>query len=168
MKAFKHQTSGVGSDCSTNKPEPILGISLSTACNFRNTVQTQGTLRNVLQQSIGLVIVITLDLLTSCHGAQYGLTKLWHHVWSALLLSPTPLLCLHLFKCDTFLCLLWCKPVWILAALTTVMSLLMLRWSLNKVTTLAFKDSLVSGFFIVIPYKIKLFFLFCSNSYIFS
>ena len=35
------------------------------------------------------------------------LSKLWCHVWSALWLSPTPLLCLHLLKCETFLYLLW-------------------------------------------------------------
>ena len=39
----------------------------------------------------------------------WGLSKLWCHVWLALLLSsPTPLLCLLLLKCDdTFLYLLW-------------------------------------------------------------
>ena len=34
------------------------------------------------------------------HGAQYELGKLWCHVWSELLLSPTPSLCLHMLKCD--------------------------------------------------------------------
>ena len=36
----------------------------------------------------------------------WGLSKLWHHIWSALLLRPTHLLCLLLLKCDTFLYLL--------------------------------------------------------------
>ena len=37
-----------------------------------------------------------------------GLSNLWRHVWSALLLStPPPLHCLNLHKCDTFLYLLW-------------------------------------------------------------
>ena len=33
----------------------------------------------------------------------WGLSKLWRHVRSALLLTPTPLLCWHIRKCDTFL-----------------------------------------------------------------
>ena len=36
-------------------------------------------------------------------GAQYRLGKLWRHIWSEQLLSPTPLLCLQLLKCDTWM-----------------------------------------------------------------
>ena len=41
----------------------------------------------------------------------WGLNKLWHHIWSALLQSPTHLLCLLLLKCNTFLYLLWLIPL---------------------------------------------------------
>ena len=43
--------------------------------------------RKVLHLSTCLVIVITLVSLTSCDVM--GLSKSWHHVWSALGLSPT-------------------------------------------------------------------------------
>ena len=38
----------------------------------------------------------------------WGLIKLWWHIWSALLQSPRPLLCLHLLKCD------WCLSLFTL------------------------------------------------------
>ena len=50
-------------------------------------IVNQDTLRKVSHVSISLVIVITLVLLTSCDDM--GLSKLWHHVWSALWLSST-------------------------------------------------------------------------------
>ena len=59
-------------------------------------------------------------------------------------------------------------PVWIRVALVTGTSRLILRLSRKMSTILLRKLSLVSGCLVVTPCNIILFFLFCSNSYIFS
>ena len=59
-------------------------------------------------------------------------------------------------------------PVWTRVALCTGMSRRMFKWSRKMLAILVRKLSLVSGCFVVMPYNIRLFFLFCSNSYIFS
>ena len=53
----------------------------------QNVTSAKGTLRKVSHLRISLVMVFTLVLLTCCNVI--GLSKLYCHVWSALLQSPT-------------------------------------------------------------------------------
>ena len=85
-----------------NRFDPILNVFKKTRILIYR-ILSQGTLRKVSDLSINLVMLITLALLASCDVM--GLSKLWRHVWSVLLLRPTPLLCLHLLKCDRYLSL---------------------------------------------------------------
>ena len=85
----------------TNRWKKSKSIQISPSCMFcqhneflTDVLLCQGTLRKVSHLSKPLDIVFTLVSLISCDVM--GLRKFWCHIWFELLLSPIPLLCLHL------------------------------------------------------------------------